>query len=80
MRKLTREELKRYNGQGGAPAYTAYQGKVYDVSASFLWQQGRHQVVHLAGVDLTAALDTAPHGADLLDRFPVVAVLVDKDG
>jgi len=77
MRKITKRELELHNGRDGAPSWIACAGKVYDVSASFLWQQGRHQVSHLAGEDLTAALDTAPHGADLLDRFPVIGILVD---
>ncbi|MBC8447605.1 MAG: cytochrome B5 [Chloroflexi bacterium] len=75
MREFTKEELARYNGQDGAPAYIACQGKVYDVSDSFLWQMGRHQVLHDAGVDLTDDLDQAPHGADLLQRVPVVGGL-----
>jgi predicted heme/steroid binding protein len=77
MRTFSREELARCNGQNGAPAYIAYNGKVYDVSHSFLWQKGRHQVRHLAGVDYTGGLDQAPHGADLLERLPVVGKLVD---
>jgi predicted heme/steroid binding protein len=76
MRRLTREELSQYNGKEGSPAYIAYQGKIYDVSHSFLWQKGRHQVLHAAGMDLSAELDAAPHGADMLERFPVIGVLV----
>jgi predicted heme/steroid binding protein len=75
MRRLTKKELAQYNGKDGAPAFIAYEGKVYDVSRSFLWQNGQHQVLHTAGVDLTADLDQAPHGADLLEGFPVVGVL-----
>jgi predicted heme/steroid binding protein len=77
MRKLTRKQLARYDGKDGSPAYTAYDGKIYDLSDSFLWQKGRHQVRHLAGQDLTGELETAPHGAELLERFPLVALLVD---
>ena len=75
MRRFTKNELGQYNGKDGAPAFIAYEGKVYDVSCSFLWQDGRHQVLHTAGVDLTASLDQAPHGADLLERFPVIGML-----
>lgn len=75
MQKFTKEELARYNGKDGAPAFIAYQGKVYDVSRSFLWQKGRHQVLHDAGADLTDDLDQAPHGADLLERVPVIGRL-----
>lgn len=75
MRQFTREELARYDGKEGGPAYIACNGKVYDVSKSFLWQKGHHQVLHRAGADLTEALKQAPHGEDLLERFPVVGTL-----
>lgn len=41
-----------------------------------LWQNGNHQVLHNAGEDLTANLDEAPHGADMLERFLVVGTLM----
>jgi len=75
MREFTPAELARYDGTEGKPAYIACDGKVYDVSDSFLWQRGRHQALHRAGADLTASLRDAPHGADLLERFPVVGCL-----
>jgi predicted heme/steroid binding protein len=75
MRSFTRQELSRYDGRDGRAALVAFEGKVYDVSASFLWQGGRHQVLHQAGQDLTAALREAPHGGDLLERFPVVGMI-----
>lgn len=77
MRTFTKEELARYDGRDGAPAYIAYRGKVYDVSGSFLWQGGRHLATHEAGVDLTESLDEAPHGPDLLERVSVVGILQD---
>jgi len=54
--------LAQYDGKNGNPAYVAYKGKVYDVSASFLWKDGNHQVLHSAGVDSTVALEQAPQG------------------
>jgi predicted heme/steroid binding protein len=78
MRTFTKEELAKYDGSSGM-AYVAFEGKVYDVSRSFLWQKGRHQVIHRAGADLTEALSKAPHGSELLERFPVVGRLVDPD-
>lgn len=77
MRRLTKEELSQYNGKNGASAYVAYRGRVYDVSSSFLWQNGRHQVLHSAGMDLTFELAAAPHGADLLKKFPLMGILID---
>jgi len=69
------KELAHYNGKNGTPAFIAYNGKLYDVSSSFLWRNGKHQVLHNAGVDLTDCLEQAPHGADLLEKFPVVGTL-----
>lgn len=43
-------------------------------------KDGSHQVFHRAGVDLTEALERAPHGDDVLERFPVVGVLRDVRG
>ena len=79
MRSFTREELAQYDGKAGAPAYIAYEGQVYDASGSFLWRTGRHQARHLAGVDYTGGLASAPHGADLLERLPLVGTLVDVE-
>ena len=75
MRTFTKKELAQYKGKNGFPAYIAYNGRVYDVSSSFLWRDGKHQVIHKAGVDLTASLEQAPHGAELLERFPIVGTL-----
>ena len=75
-KKYSREQLSRFDGQDGRPAYIAYRGKIYDVSGSFLWMGGRHQALHQAGQDLTEALDTSPHGEDLLARVPVVGTLI----
>jgi predicted heme/steroid binding protein len=79
MRTFTRQELARYNGKNGAPAYVAFEAKVYDVSGSFLWRNGTHQVTHHAGEDLTASLNQAPHGPELLARFPVVGTLKEEE-
>ncbi len=75
MKEFSKEELARYNGKNGALAYTAFKGKVYDVSRSFLWRDGSHQVLHKAGVDLTEAMEQAPHNEDLLEKFPVVGIM-----
>ncbi len=79
MRVFTGEELAKYDGTNGV-AYVACDGKVYDVSGSFQWQGGEHQASHPAGRDLTREMELAPHGADLLERFPVVGTLADTPG
>jgi predicted heme/steroid binding protein len=75
MREFSRDELARCDGKDGAPAYIAYNGKVYDVSNSYHWRNGRHHAMHSAGLDLTDSLREAPHAAHLLDRAPVVGIL-----
>ncbi len=75
MKEFSKEELARYNGENGVAAYIAYKGKVYDVSGSFFWKDGSHQVLHNAGIDLTDAMEQAPHGGDVLEKFPVVGIL-----
>nr|KXH77621.1 MAG: cytochrome B5 [Candidatus Thorarchaeota archaeon SMTZ1-83] len=77
MVKFTKQELVLYDGKDGASAFIGFNGKVYDVSSSFLWQNGNHQVLHDAGCDLTDSLAEAPHGPEMLDRFPVVGILED---
>jgi predicted heme/steroid binding protein len=78
MRRLTLDELRRHDGLNGRPALVAYQGIVYDVSGSFHWRGGRHQVLHSAGQHFTDEMRDAPHGPDLLARCPVVGRLVSE--
>jgi predicted heme/steroid binding protein len=78
MREFTLQELSQYHGEQGRPAYIACHGKVYDVTPSFLWKNGRHQVLIHAGKDLTDELTDAPHGLDLLEKFQVIGILVNS--
>lgn len=75
-RKITAAELAENNGTAGRPIYIAYQGRVYDVSDSPLWEGGDHMGSHQAGHDLAAELPDAPHGEEVLERYPQVGVLV----
>jgi predicted heme/steroid binding protein len=77
MKEFTKQELSRYTGKNGMPAYIAYRGIVYDVTNSFLWRDGKHQVLHHAGRDLSDELDEAPLGGELLERVPSIGTLKD---
>ena len=79
MKKLTREELARYDGKDGRPVYIAHKGNVYDVSASKMWRGGLHMKRHGAGADLTTDIQAAPHDAQVLERYPQVGVLLEEE-
>jgi len=69
------QELQEFHGAGGRPAYIAFADRIIDVSASPHWRHGRHMGTHQAGRDLTSEIDAAPHGPEVLDRFPQVGEL-----
>lgn len=79
MKELGPDELGKCNGKNGNPAYIAHKGKVYDVTKSAKWKGGFHMLRHHAGGDLTAEIAAAPHGVDVLARYPQVGVLKKKE-
>lgn len=78
LKTFTREELKHFDGTEGSPIYIGYKGKVYDISASPLFQGEKRMRCHMAGKDLTKDIEIAPHGEELLFKFPVVGRLKEK--
>jgi predicted heme/steroid binding protein/uncharacterized membrane protein len=75
MKEFSIEELSSLNGKDGNPACIVYQGKVYDVTGSPLWLKGLHMNRHSSGRDLSAEISAAPHGIEVLERYPQVGVL-----
>jgi predicted heme/steroid binding protein/uncharacterized membrane protein len=75
MKEMGGEDLKRMNGKDGNPVCVAFQGKVYDVSQSDLWKTGTHMGRHASGQDLTKEIEAAPHGPEVLEKFPQVGTL-----
>jgi predicted heme/steroid binding protein len=73
-RTFTERELQQFDGTRGKPAYIAYEGVVYDVSASSLWRGGLHKDLHYAGTDLTRTLRKAPHTAEVFTHTTVKRV------
>ena len=74
-KEFTLEEVRNCNGQDGKPTYIVHRGRVIDVSNSKLWKDGLHMRRHHAGIDLTTDIQAAPHGLEVLDRYPQVGVL-----
>ena len=78
MSEISPGELHEFDGKEERKAYVAYEGKVYDVSASKLWRNGVHVKTHHAGHDLTRAMAAAPHGPEVMERFEAIAELVEE--
>lgn len=74
QKEFTIDELKKYNGQNGTPAYVAVNGTVYDVTNAKNWNNGSHNGV-TAGNDLSKEITNAPHGTSVLQGLPVVGKL-----
>ena len=75
MKEIDSETLSKANGENEKPVYVAHGGRVFDLSGSKLWKGGVHMQRHHAGADLTSDIQAAPHGPDMLERYPQVAVL-----
>ena len=79
MKEFELESLSRFNGKDGKPVYVVHQGRVFDVGNSKLWKTGLHMKRHQAGTDLTTDIEAAPHGLEVLDRYPQVGILKEKE-
>jgi predicted heme/steroid binding protein/uncharacterized membrane protein len=77
--EFTPADLAAHNGAEGRPIYIAFQGKVYDVSGSALWEGGQHMGAHGAGADLTGEFEDAPHGEEVFERYPQVGVIKEEE-
>ncbi len=75
MKQYKRSQLALRNGQDKEEIWVAFQGKIYDVSASRLWRNGKHYE-HWAGQDLTAELEDAPHTVKVFERFEIIGELI----
>ncbi len=76
MDDINREKLADHNGKDGKKAYVAYEGKVYDITTSAKWKDGKHMMRHNAGEDLTGQISAAPHGTEVLEKFETVGTFV----
>lgn len=78
---FTIEELAKYNGKNGSPAYIAANGIVYDVSTSKDFVNGVHKECPecVAGTDVTALMSKSPHqsgkGMEDLNKLTKVGTL-----
>ncbi len=75
MKEFNLKDIETCNGSNGNPVYIVHQGKVFDVSNSKLWKTGLHMKRHHAGKDLTTDIQAAPHGTEVLERYPQIGVV-----
>jgi len=75
MKEFDPEELAKFDGKDGRPIHISHQGNVIDVTNSKLWKGGVHMRRHHAGRDLTTDIQAAPHGPEVLERYPHVGTL-----
>lgn len=75
MKDFSAAELASFDGHDGRAAYVAFKGVVYDITESSMWGGGDHEGAHVAGHDLTAEHEDAPHDVYVTD-FPEVGRLV----
>lgn len=69
---FTLDELAKYDGKNGQPAYIAVDGVVYDVTNNF--PNGEHHGC-TAGTDSTESIKKVSHGTAILSSSPVVGKL-----
>lgn len=71
---FTLEELAKYNGKNGYPAYVAINGTVYDVTNNATWAAASHFGLS-AGKDLSNELASCHAGQQILNKLKVVGKL-----
>lgn len=74
LTEYTKNQLALRNGQDKEEIWVAFLGKIYDISESRLWKNGKHYE-HWAGQDLTPELKDAPHTESVFEKFKVIGLL-----
>ena len=67
-------QLALRNGNDKEEIWCAYQGRIYDLTESRMWRNGKHYE-HWAGQDLTNELEKAPHTAKVFEKFKMIGTL-----
>lgn len=71
---ITKTQLSLRNGQDKPEIWIALDNKVYDVTNSKLWKNGKHYE-HWAGQSLDDEIGDAPHTKEIIKRFEILGIL-----
>lgn len=74
----TPQDLSRFDGKNGSPAYVAINGTVYDVADNAAWAAATHFGLK-AGNDLTSEFVSCHAGQPILSKLKVVGKLVENE-
>jgi arsenite oxidase small subunit len=69
---FTLDELRKFDGKDGKPLYLIFKGKVYNLSESKLWINGKHMNMHVFDEKLEETIKQAPHAEEVLSRFQII--------
>ena len=72
--EYTKAQLASRNGTDRDEIWVAYKGLIYELNKSRMWRNGLHYE-HMAGQDLTAEMESAPHNENVFDKFKIVGKL-----
>ena len=75
--KISAGQLAQNNGKNGSDCWVALNGKVYNVSNSPQWKNGRHTPSDgqaFCGADMSKVIGESPHGTAVLKDLPVIGV------
>lgn len=75
---VTYQDLSRFDGKNGNPAYVAIDGIVYDVTENAAWAAATHFGLK-AGTDLTKEFVSCHAGQPILSKIKVVGKLVENE-
>lgn len=74
IEEFTIDDLKKFDGSNGTPAYVAVNEIVYDMSFVPTWGGGTHFGLY-AGNDLTNEFKSCHVSEDILKKYPKVGIL-----
>jgi predicted heme/steroid binding protein len=73
---INEDDLNKYNGKDGNPAYVAVRGLIYDVTDVPIWKGGVHFAGLEAGQDLTKYYMECHALKRVLEKYKPIGILV----